>query len=504
MKKIFLTTVVLFLLVIQNITAQGWQWIETGFPIHIFDMSFPPGQSNVGFAVGSTLPFGGDGIILKTTNGGSNWTKISADTLPGLKAVCFTSLNVGFAGGYQNFLMKTTDGGINWSFQLIDDKLWYFNNIEFFDENRGIIVSFPAEIYTTSNGGVTWDSTLGVKRSVEDICYADAANLFLAGGDEKIFKSTDSGNSWTEVYGGTILKDFYGVDFLNSNYGLVCGDSGKVLLTTDGGVNWDLNTVSSLGLLRDIHIIDSQNSFMVGSPELVYKTTNGGSFWLSDFSGGNITSLYKVLFTENQVGLICGSEGKFLKNTDYIVPVELTGFTAVADRNNVQLTWTTRTELNNSGFEVYRMYHGTDWQRITFIPGYGSSTEPKDYFYIDKDVSNGNYFYQLKQIDYNGRYEFSDVISVEVSTPVEYSLAQNYPNPFNPMTTIKFDLPEATEVTLTIYNTLGQKVDEIVNTKLEAGRYSFQWNANDIASGIYIYELRTNKFISSKKMILLK
>jgi hypothetical protein len=88
--------------------------------------------------------------------------------------------------------------------------------------------------------------------------------------------------------------------------------------------------------------------------------------------------------------------------------------------------------------------------------------------------------------------------------PEAYSLEQNYPNPFNPMTTIKFDLPEATEVTLRIYNTLGQKVDEIVNTTLEAGRYSYQWNATDIASGIYIYELRTNKFISSKKMIFLK
>ncbi|MBE0571954.1 MAG: hypothetical protein IH618_10460, partial [Ignavibacteriaceae bacterium] len=77
MKKILSATTVLLLLLIQNISAQGWQWIDTGFPVHIFDMSFPPGQSNIGFAVGSTLPFGGDGIILKTTNSGSTWSKIS-------------------------------------------------------------------------------------------------------------------------------------------------------------------------------------------------------------------------------------------------------------------------------------------------------------------------------------------------------------------------------------------------------------------------------------------
>jgi hypothetical protein len=95
-------------------------------------------------------------------------------------------------------------------------------------------------------------------------------------------------------------------------------------------------------------------------------------------------------------------------------------------------------------------------------------------------------------------------IEKEGEIPAAYSLEQNYPNPFNPSTTIKFELPEATEVTLTIYNTLGQKVDEIVNTTLQAGRYSYQWNAEKMASGIYIYELRTEKFISSKKMIFLK
>jgi hypothetical protein len=88
--------------------------------------------------------------------------------------------------------------------------------------------------------------------------------------------------------------------------------------------------------------------------------------------------------------------------------------------------------------------------------------------------------------------------------PVTYNLEQNYPNPFNPSTTIKFSLPEATNVTLKIYNTLGQKVAEVVNTNLEAGWYSYQWDAGNVATGIYIYELRTNKFVSVKKMLLLK
>jgi flagellar hook assembly protein FlgD len=95
-------------------------------------------------------------------------------------------------------------------------------------------------------------------------------------------------------------------------------------------------------------------------------------------------------------------------------------------------------------------------------------------------------------------------IRKQQTVPVTYNLEQNYPNPFNPSTTIKFSLPEATNVTLKIYNTLGQKVAEVVNTNLEAGWYSYQWDAGNVATGIYIYELRTNKFVSVKKMLLLK
>ncbi|HSP87210.1 MAG TPA: T9SS type A sorting domain-containing protein, partial [Ignavibacteriaceae bacterium] len=96
------------------------------------------------------------------------------------------------------------------------------------------------------------------------------------------------------------------------------------------------------------------------------------------------------------------------------------------------------------------------------------------------------------------------LISVEI-IPEEYSLAQNYPNPFNPNTTIEFSIPEnSKEVSLIIYNTLGEKVAQLVNGNLDAGYYQFQWNANNFASGLYIYELRTEKFLSTKKMILLK
>jgi hypothetical protein len=96
------------------------------------------------------------------------------------------------------------------------------------------------------------------------------------------------------------------------------------------------------------------------------------------------------------------------------------------------------------------------------------------------------------------------MVSSEV-IPEVYALEQNYPNPFNPSTKIEFSIPEdVNNVTLTIYNTLGQRVAELVNSKMEAGKYSYVWNASDVSTGLYIYELRTDKFVSVKKMMLLK
>ena len=89
--------------------------------------------------------------------------------------------------------------------------------------------------------------------------------------------------------------------------------------------------------------------------------------------------------------------------------------------------------------------------------------------------------------------------------PAVYALEQNYPNPFNPSTTIEFSLPEdVSNVKLSIYNALGEKVAELVNSSLAAGKYQYQWNAKNVATGMYIYELRTDKFVSVKKMLLLK
>ena len=117
-----------------------------------------------------------------------------------------------------------------------------------------------------------------------------------------------------------------------------------------------------------------------------------------------------------------------------VTPVELVSFNAVLIDNDVQLSWATATETNNSGFEILRKAQNDQtWGTIGFVPGFGTTTEPKSYSFTDEDVTTGIYKYRLKQIDFDGTFEYSNEIEVSVDfTPKEFVLYQNYPNPFNP------------------------------------------------------------------------
>ena len=93
--------------------------------------------------------------------------------------------------------------------------------------------------------------------------------------------------------------------------------------------------------------------------------------------------------------------------------------------------------------------------------------------------------------------------------PINYTLHQNYPNPFNPFTSLRYDLPEDNFVTLTVYDMLGRKITQLVNTSQEAGFRSVQWNSTNsfgkpISAGVYFYQIRAGEFVQTKKMVLLK
>jgi hypothetical protein len=197
--------------------------------------------------------------------------------------------------------------------------------------------------------------------------------------------------------------------------------------------------------------------------------------------------------------------GKFSYSLNFI-PVELTSFTSEIVNNNVSLKWTTATELNNRGFEVQRSFNGNDFSTITFIPGYGNSTQINHYSFTDNLNLNKSetIYYRLKQIDLDGTFKFSQVVSVEFEILPEYSLNQNYPNPFNPITLIKFSIPKEEHVILKVYDLMGREVVQLVNERKWSGNYEIKLDASELSSGMYIYKLTAGNYQSLRKMVLIK
>ena len=187
-----------------------------------------------------------------------------------------------------------------------------------------------------------------------------------------------------------------------------------------------------------------------------------------------------------------------------VVPVELSAFSANVNNSTVTLNWTTETELNNQGFEVQRRLVDGQFITIGHVEGFGTTTERKQYSFTDAGLEIGSYYYRLKQVDFNGAYEYSNEIFVEVNPPLVFGLDQNYPNPFNPTTSINFSLAEPSFVKLAVYNLLGEQVALLKNEFMTAGSFNITFDAASLPSGMYLYKLETAQFSSVKKMMLMK
>jgi hypothetical protein len=192
------------------------------------------------------------------------------------------------------------------------------------------------------------------------------------------------------------------------------------------------------------------------------------------------------------------------------LPVELASFTSSVNRNNVTLNWSTTRETNNSGFDIERkLSTATDWTRVSNVAGNGNSTVAHNYTYTER-ANTGKYDYRLKQIDFNGNFSYFNLSNeVEVGVPSKYDMSQNYPNPFNPTTKVDYDLPYDGKVSILLYDISGREVANLVNEVKTAGYYTVQFNASDLASGMYFYRItatnnNNQNFVTTKKMVLIK
>ncbi|MDR3609066.1 MAG: T9SS type A sorting domain-containing protein [Ignavibacteriaceae bacterium] len=241
----------------------------------------------------------------------------------------------------------------------------------------------------------------------------------------------------------------------------------------------------------------------------------------SQANSTSLASIAKITFSGSGLNFVLTNNSTATKDLSIIknitfsgtdggnpLPVELTNFISIINGNDVILVWNTAVEVNNLGFDIERNILQKGWEKIGFVRGYGNSSIPQKFLFTDSPNMTGSISYRLKQIDYNGEFQYSNEIIVQIgndlSKTTQYQLSQNYPNPFNPATTISYSLPIDGFVSFKVFDALGREVSTLVNENKKAGSYSVVFDGSRLASGVYFGKLNSGRYTSSIKMIIMK
>jgi len=301
----------------------------------------------------------------------------------------------------------------------------------------------------------------------------------------------------------------YDVDFPTSQTGYTCGWLGKIYKTTNEGSTWSTLNSSTSNVLRWMHFPNDTTGYIVGgtnwdNPNMLHKTNNSGNSWsmIYVFSG---TVIGGVHFFDKDTGLVCGgSSGEFIKKT---YDGGATWETKYSNSSGLFQSLQFSDDgigyaCGNGGRVIKSMDFGETW--IEMEPVVPAATL-LDIYGVEGTVfavgTSGSIF---KYETPTGVEPFNEEL-----LPTKILLYKNYPNPFNPETTISYQLPKGADVKLEIYNTLGQKVRTLVNTRVEAGYHQVVWDGKDhsnleVSSGIYLYLIQAGNFNESSKMVLIR
>ena len=404
-----------------------------------------------------------------------------------LEGMTFTDSLTGYAGTLPTRIYKTVDGG----------ESWYRTNITGLSDTGGVIQKFffltndvgwaikGNQIMKTTDSGESWFVQQNIPGSLTSIFFVDSLIGWATGINIKPYKTTNGGVSWIEQINSNILfsRDVY---FKNVFKGYIVRSNYFYETSDGGGTWWQDSSFHGFNFAR-FTSYDTSNIFLTGTN--VYRTTNGGNIWIefSEIQGQGLVTSY--LWAINS-GYFIGNTGLIIKYFDETVPVELINFNGLLNENETLLHWITASEINNKGFYIQRKRSGEiEWSEISFIEGKGNSTELNSYFYKDILREAGAYFYRLKQVDFNGAYEYSKEIQINFISPSKFKIMPNFPNPFNPTTNVRVILPEESIITIKLFNALGELVKTIVSKELQAGIFDIEINLSELSSGVYIYNV---------------
>lgn len=266
-------------------------------------------------------------------------------------------------------------------------------------------------------------------------------------------------------------------------------------------LKWTDNSINELGF-----VIERKHGDITSNSEFFIIDTVGSETTM--FTDYNLNDSTTYTYRIHAFNAVSASLYSNLAQVNTPVPVELTSFSGTNQNGIVMLEWETATEINSVGFDIERRTENKSWIKIGFVQGSGSSSSPKKYLFRDQNAVGGKVFqYRLKQLDADGSFKYYYGVEVEI-LPDKFELLQNFPNPFNPSTTFKFGLKENAKVKISLLNLIGEEIITLLDEEKEAGYHSFELNAGNLASGVYLCKLdaksAAQSFTQVRKIVLMK
>ena len=477
---------------------------------------FPGGQNQIGYMSTQLFTTGDEGFVWKTEDGGETWNCILKSdrskgiNVEGLHSVCFPTMDVGFACGWRNIdetqtgaarwgdfqLWRTEDAGETWELLDVASELiyadgfgisndQYFSNIVFLDENRGIVHSSMAVLYTEDRGKTWKGANFNLRRPTEmppsaifEVCHAEGDILYGSGNQGEFYRSTDAGKTWEYVTssGGTVQSvDFYDKDL--GIKGLIAGNGPCVSITRDGGQSWERVAIEGISeiFIQAVKFASRDVVYAAGASiegTVLHKSVDGGRTWKLESFPTVGESVYDLFITQTGVVHAACTDGV---QKHYIPDMEA-GFDYTVDKRTVLFAnksvgyitdyeWKINGEVKSSEASLSFDF-ATNGQYTVELTV--SGTDPRNNTLVTKTVS------QIIDLTHS---------SIDLIQVTGLSV---YPNPVVDYLHFTFNTQKESDVKVVVTNLLGQTVSTTEYTNLSSGVHHYSIDANNWSGGVYV------------------
>ncbi|MBN1634284.1 MAG: T9SS type A sorting domain-containing protein [Ignavibacteria bacterium] len=516
MRKYKILLLLLILAVSGELQSQvGWQIIASPYAVNYSSVYFA--NANTGFIVGGyqSLPYPYR-VIIKTINGGTTWTSILQTNNAGLLDVCFVNSQTGYAvGGFEpnGVILRTTNTGVNWSLQN-SGLTKEISSVFFINEYVGFCTSDNGIIIKTTNGGTNWyQVNTGNSYYLESIYFTNPLVGYAVGRVGQIIKSINAGENWFSLI--SYSNWLNSITFTGQDTGYAVGVGGLLLKTSNSGMTWNNINTGFTDEFTCVKFVNLLTGYITGNNGRVLFTTNSGQSWISQTTG-TTKKIVSIFYTDQYKGIACGDNALILKTQTGGQPLYIPTLVSPANgsfNNSVTPTLKWRKGNNITSYKV----HISSLSNFSVITDSAILTDSQYTVPSGKLQPATTYFWRVNATSAFGTGPWSDVwnfatilTSVEITgsgTADRFELLQNYPNPFNSATNIKFKILNPGNALIKMYDISGRLVGELFNGYLQAGEYNMKFNAGNLPSGIYLYRLSVNNgrsYFDVKKMIIIK